>query len=713
MIPPIISQENNIYIITIIVSHDQIIIIPDIADKMPIVEGMEHYLLSEIFIFKPNCKLKRFIEKYTNTEIHNFTMMNIINKLNYITKTQGMHDVNNPSLIICTPEMEDALNVKGLHSLELLSAVVEHILSDTQPPMYSNFARHPSANYRISTSAQIDMEGRVTQHQSIMQEHIANSKYYLQRNLQKLLNLDETAHTMEKALEALTKYISTSQTIEIDERNPKIAFIANDPLGDLLNMKALHTSQKQHIISYFMTTDLNQKTAYEQYQQILIEESIQFMSYVYLTANASAILLNSGLQLDRTNCPHFFAMPEYENIDEFEIPSAEETTRPAQAMGRTEHLSSADDTDTTGELNIPTYAQRLDALLTSESEQSLSENCNYSNVTKETTRRHSSISDDEKETCDSIKLIFSALKNAVIYGDVSSKVTFTEREQINISLKIPKHVDVDFPTEETERNNDETRKDFLSTIHKLVKETLPINGKAKDSNNHKQIEKLRHLKETILRWNSENQHALSQIERVIKEQHNTPTCTSKRDSIMNIRSQNRKVSTSEEIINHQTCTPNLIQTTKPNILDQNCINCHKKNFTKLPRCNDCWNIRKQWIPERPKKRKRANPERTQQISNNKTSTECRTEMEEDEDNTPSTSSETKAEVQSPKQPNLDDTMEEKCWCCVSRNRNALIIHGKQGHRLLCYPCAKKTWNTKGECPICKRKIEKIVKIIDV
>ena len=49
---------------------------------MPIVEGMEHYLLSEIFIFKPNCKLKRFIEKYTNTEIHNFIMMNIINKLN-------------------------------------------------------------------------------------------------------------------------------------------------------------------------------------------------------------------------------------------------------------------------------------------------------------------------------------------------------------------------------------------------------------------------------------------------------------------------------------------------------------------------------------------------------------------------------------------------------------------------------------------------------
>ena len=561
---------------------------------MPIVEGMEHYLLSEIFIFKPNCKLKRFIEKYTNTEIHSFTMMNMINKLNYITKTQNMHDINNPSIIICTPEMEEALNVKGLHSLELLSAVVEHIISDTRPPMYSNFARHPSANYRISTSAEIAMEGPVTQHQNVMQEHIANNKYYLQESLQKLLNLDETAHTMEKALEALTKYISTSQTIEVDERNPKIAFISNDPLGDILNMKALHTSQKQHIISYFMTTDLNQKTAYEQYQQILIEESIQFMSYVYLTANASAILLNSGLQLDRTNCPHFFAMPEYENIEEFDIPSAEETTRPAQAMGRTEQLSSADDTDSTGELNIPTYAQRLDALLTSESEQSLNESYKCSDKARETTKEHSSTSDEEKGTCDSIKLIFSALKNAVIYGDVSSKVTFPRQEQINISLKIPKHVDINLPTEEAERNSDESRKYFLSTIHKLVRETLTVNGKESNLDNCEQIEKLRHLKETILRWNSENQHALSQIEQLIKEQQKGPTYAPKQANIMNIKSKNKKTSISEEIINHQACRPNSIQNTRP-------IYCHKENLPKLPRCNECWNIRKQLIPERPKK----------------------------------------------------------------------------------------------------------------
>ena len=37
------------------------------------------------------------------------------------------------------------------------------------------------------------MEGHVTQHQSVMQAHIANSKYYLQESLQKLLNLNENS----------------------------------------------------------------------------------------------------------------------------------------------------------------------------------------------------------------------------------------------------------------------------------------------------------------------------------------------------------------------------------------------------------------------------------------------------------------------------------------------------------------------------------------
>ena len=127
---------------------------------MPIVEGLEYFLLSEIFQFKPNCKLKRFIEKYTDTEVHSFTILQIIDKLNHITKVQNMYDENNQSIIRCTPELEEAINFKGLHSLELLSAIIEHITQDLRPSFQRNYANF---NYRISSSAQIDTEERITQ----------------------------------------------------------------------------------------------------------------------------------------------------------------------------------------------------------------------------------------------------------------------------------------------------------------------------------------------------------------------------------------------------------------------------------------------------------------------------------------------------------------------------------------------------------------------
>jgi len=52
-----------------------------------------------------------------------------------------------------------------------------------------------------------------------------------------------------------------------------------------------------------------------------------------------------------------------------------------------------------------------------------------------------------------------------------------------------------------------------------------------------------------------------------------------------------------------------------------------------------------------------------------------------------------------------------CMFCCSRQKNASLIHGKLGHLVSCYPCAKKLWKEQARCPVCRRKIEKIVKII--
>jgi len=52
-----------------------------------------------------------------------------------------------------------------------------------------------------------------------------------------------------------------------------------------------------------------------------------------------------------------------------------------------------------------------------------------------------------------------------------------------------------------------------------------------------------------------------------------------------------------------------------------------------------------------------------------------------------------------------------CMFCCQRQKNASLIHGRLGHQVSCYPCAKRLWKEKARCPVCRRKIEKIVKII--
>ena len=73
-----------------------------------------------------------------------------------------------------------------------------------------------------------------------------------------------------------------------------------------------------------------------------------------------------------------------------------------------------------------------------------------------------------------------------------------------------------------------------------------------------------------------------------------------------------------------------------------------------------------------------------------------------------------------------------CMFCVTRKKNASLVHGRIGHQVAtslgvvlkryfylfyfqvcCYPCAKKLWRRKAECPVCRRTVERIIKLIQV
>ncbi|XP_022100941.1 uncharacterized protein LOC110984766 [Acanthaster planci] len=50
-----------------------------------------------------------------------------------------------------------------------------------------------------------------------------------------------------------------------------------------------------------------------------------------------------------------------------------------------------------------------------------------------------------------------------------------------------------------------------------------------------------------------------------------------------------------------------------------------------------------------------------------------------------------------------------CIICYTRPKTASIIHGRTGHQVCCYPCAKKLHHRGKPCPVCRRSIQAVIK----
>ena len=50
-----------------------------------------------------------------------------------------------------------------------------------------------------------------------------------------------------------------------------------------------------------------------------------------------------------------------------------------------------------------------------------------------------------------------------------------------------------------------------------------------------------------------------------------------------------------------------------------------------------------------------------------------------------------------------------CTLCRSNPNNATLIHGRTGHQLCCYRCAKRLKKNGKRCPLCRQRIMLVVK----
>lgn len=58
--------------------------------------------------------------------------------------------------------------------------------------------------------------------------------------------------------------------------------------------------------------------------------------------------------------------------------------------------------------------------------------------------------------------------------------------------------------------------------------------------------------------------------------------------------------------------------------------------------------------------------------------------------------------------NFPNNAVEPCVICQGRPKNGCIVHGKTGHLMACFTCAKKLKKRNKPCPVCRQPIQMIV-----
>ncbi|NXA12186.1 MDM2 ligase, partial [Sapayoa aenigma] len=180
-----------------------------------------------------------------------------------------------------------------------------------------------------------------------------------------------------------------------------------------------------------------------------------------------------------------------------------------------------------------------------------------------------------------------------------------------------------------------------------------------------------------------------------------------------------------------------------------CPECGEMN-PPLPRyCHRCWCLRKDWLPDEKSekleesksegsfpaeseegfdvpdcKKTKMTEDKEPAVDKNEDKAVQISESQESEDySQPSTSSsmlyssqEDYKEPEKREVQNKGERMEsslpvssiEPCIICQSRPRNGCIVHGKTGHLMSCFTCAKKLKKRNKPCPVCRQPIEVIV-----
>ena len=181
--------------------------------------------------FKTNSTLEQFLLQKTGNK-EKFTFKQILIALKNVIRSEELYDPRNPSVVLCSQELERTLNMRALHVSELPNLVISQI-ENTEEIKYPG--------YLIFKNSHSNQTKRFYGN--------PNVKFGLQPDFMAILRTVEgcdqtkTIFSYKEILELLSRYICSKRETIVDPRNVKMALVENDPLGKVFKVKAFHRCQ--------------------------------------------------------------------------------------------------------------------------------------------------------------------------------------------------------------------------------------------------------------------------------------------------------------------------------------------------------------------------------------------------------------------------------------------------------------------------------------
>ena len=203
-------------------------------------------LLSTLFNVKP--KFNTFLFNKTGVERSYYTLIEIFIILKKIIREEKLFDQTNPSIVMCSPELEEAINVKALH----VTQIRNYVLSQLTPTQITV----PNIFQVINEGIDVRNDAHPTAFTNSIKTHfVNNSKCLLKPSFLNVLrsvhgcDQTKTIFTYQEVLSLFSLYILSRKDEIFDHRNIELALVENDPIGGVFGVKVFHRCQVNKLLS--------------------------------------------------------------------------------------------------------------------------------------------------------------------------------------------------------------------------------------------------------------------------------------------------------------------------------------------------------------------------------------------------------------------------------------------------------------------------------